>query len=103
MPAAPNTSQINQQYYIRLKTDESLKDWRRGYNEFRLSEACTSLLFAIDIKDICDTLNPALWKKNTIDHNFPNALPSSVQLVLSSRGVSPSDMRLLLCDFVMMY
>lgn len=26
MPAAPNTSQINQQYYIKLKMDERLKN-----------------------------------------------------------------------------
>lgn len=26
VPAAPNISQINQQYYIKLKTDESLKE-----------------------------------------------------------------------------
>ena len=44
MPAAPNISQINQQYYIKLKTDERLKNWRQGYNEFQLSQD-TRLLF----------------------------------------------------------
>lgn len=47
-PAAPNTSQINQQYYIKLKTDERLKDWRQGYNEFQLSATCTRLSFPIE-------------------------------------------------------
>lgn len=45
MPAAPNISQINQQCYIKLKTDERLKNWRQGYNEFQLSQVCTRLLF----------------------------------------------------------
>lgn len=45
MPAALNTSQINQQYYIKLKTDERLKNWRQGNNEFHLSQGCTGLLF----------------------------------------------------------
>lgn len=48
MPAAPNTSQINQQYYIKLKMDERLKNWRQGYSEFQLSQACTRLLFPIE-------------------------------------------------------
>lgn len=45
MPAAPNISQINQQYYIKLKTDERLKNWRQGYNEFQPLQVCTRLLF----------------------------------------------------------
>lgn len=48
MPAAPYISQINQQYYIKLKTDERLKNWRQGYNEFQLSQVCTRLLFPIE-------------------------------------------------------
>lgn len=47
-PAAPNTSQINQQYYIKLNTDERLKDWRQGYNEFQLSPVCRRLSFPIE-------------------------------------------------------
>lgn len=47
-PAAPNASQINQQYYIKLKTCERLKDWRRGYNEFQPSPACKRLSFPIE-------------------------------------------------------
>lgn len=47
-PAAPNISQINQQYYIKLKTDERLKNWRQGYNEFQLTQVCTRLLFPIE-------------------------------------------------------
>lgn len=59
MPAASNISQINQQYYIKLKTDERLKNWRQGYNEFHPSQAWTKLLFPIEWR-LYDTLNPAL-------------------------------------------
>lgn len=45
MPAAPNISQINQQYYIKLKTDERLNNLRQDYNEFPLSQPGPGLLF----------------------------------------------------------
>lgn len=47
-PAAPNTSQINQQYYIKLNTDERWKDWRQGYNEFQLSPVWRRISFPIE-------------------------------------------------------
>lgn len=47
-PEAPNASQINQKYYIKLKPSERLKDWRQGYNEFQPSPACKRLSFPIE-------------------------------------------------------
>lgn len=52
MPAAPNISQINQQYYIKLKTDERLKDCRQGCNEFQLSQVSTRLLFPTESRHL---------------------------------------------------
>jgi len=45
MPAAPNISKINQQYHIKLKTDERLKNWRQSYDEFpMLSSLCKAII-----------------------------------------------------------
>lgn len=65
-PAAPNTSQINQQYYIKLKTDERLKDWRQGYNEFQLSLVCTRLSFPNEWRHLWHFKSS--FVKTTIDH-----------------------------------
>lgn len=67
-PAAPNTSQINQQYYIKLNTDERLKDWRQGYNEFQLSPVCRRLSFAIQWRRLWHFKSS--FVKTTIDHIF---------------------------------
>lgn len=64
-PAAPNTSQINQQYYIKLNTDERLKDWRQGY---RLSPVCTKLSFPIERRRLWHFKSS--FVKATIDHIF---------------------------------
>lgn len=67
-PAAPNASRINQQYYIKLNTDERLKDWRRGNNEFQLSPVCRRLSFPIEWRRLWHFKSS--FVKTTIDHIF---------------------------------
>lgn len=65
-PGALNTSKINQQYYIKLKTDERLKDWRQDYNEFQVSLVCTRLSFPIEWRHLWHFKSS--FVKTTIDH-----------------------------------
>lgn len=67
-PAAPNTSQINQQYYIKLNTNERLKDWRQDYNEFQLYPVCRRLSFRIERRRLWHFKSS--FVKTTIDHIF---------------------------------
>ena len=67
-PAAPNTSRITQQYYIKRNTDERLKDRRQGYNEFQLSPVCSRLSFPIEWRRSWHFKSRFL--KTTIDHIF---------------------------------